>query len=1054
VAFYEKQVLPLLKENCLKCHSGKKTRGGLSLESYASVWEGGDHGPAIDRAKPQNSLLVKAIHYAYDKDPKMNMPPAGKLSADKVAVLTKWVEMGLPFPAGNAEKTPPERGKMVVTDVDRAWWAYKPLKRPTVPNVAGAPSAIDAFVRDTLSKKGLSPNPEASRLALVRRVYQDVTGLPPTPEQVDAFVNDTRPDAYERLVDALLASPAYGERWGRHWLDLVRYAETHGYERDSAKPFAWRYRDYVINAFNANKPYDRFVLEQLAGDVLPDSNFESLVATGYYRLGIWDDEPVDRLQAKFDVLDDVVSTTANVFLGTTLGCARCHDHKKDPLPQRDYYRLLAVFRDVTEMNRENLRKVASPEDEARLAAEIKARQAETAALYARLFALEQKLDAGATSDLTALRYRYYRDAWHALPDFEAITPVSQGEVASGRISLAAAPRTDSMGLVFEGKLQVAKAGEYTFEIDSSDGARLLIDGKRVLDRDGKGRKKATGKVTLTAGQHAFRLEYFNTTTQAVLEVAWTDPDGQRRSLSAKPVSAALLPDSREKPVTWKYLTTTPAPGWNRPEFLDDKWASGPGGFGRRGTPGSVVRTEWTSENIWLRTRFPVEKLPTELMLSLHHDEDVTVFLNGVRVHAAKGYTTAYQRVPLGPEALKALRVGENVLAVHCKQTTGGQYIDVGLVSGPAPAKPEGSRLTAKEIAEVATLRKELARRAKEPLPMAGIEVMCVSERGTAPTHVLIRGNAHAEGEKVSAGAPEVLGGKAFEGQRRIELAQWLTSPQNPLTARVMANRLWHFHFGKGIVGTTSDFGKLGEMPTHPELLDWLAAELRDNGWDLKQVHRLILTSATYKQSSAGRADALRVDGANNLLWRFNMRRLHAEEVRDATLSVTGDLNRTMNGPSIFPRIPAAVLAGQSVPGAGWRTSAPVDQIRRSVYVHVKRSLLVPILQTHDAADTDSSCPVRYTTTVPTQALGMLNGEFTNEQAARLAERLRESHRDPAEQVRRVIRLTTGRNPGEEEIRRDLAFLERLTRDESLSADRALTLYCLMALNTNEFAYVD
>jgi mono/diheme cytochrome c family protein len=1051
VAYYENQVLPILKENCLKCHSGKKLRGGLSLESHAAMKKGGDLGPAVIAGKPEASPFLKAIQYRDG----LEMPPSGKLPDEQIAILTKWVEMGLPFPAGSAGKTPaPGHEKVVVTEADRNWWSYKPLKKPDVPKVPEATGAIDAFVRQRLNQAGLSPNPEASRLALVRRVYFDLTGLPPTPLQVDAFVNDNRPDAYERLVESLLASPAYGERWGRHWLDLVRYAETHGYERDSAKPYAWRYRDYVINAFNNNKPYDKFITEQLAGDILPHSDFDSLVATGYYRLGLWDDEPADRLQAKYDVLDDIVSTTASVFLGTSLGCARCHDHKKDPLPQKDYYRLLAVFRDITDMNRENLRKFVTPEDEARLAAQVKARQAENAKLYARLFALEQKSEGAVRSDLIGLRYRFYRDAWHALPDFDAIEPLTQGEVPSERISLAAAPRTDGIGLVFEGKLRATQEGEYSFTIDSSDGARLFVDGKRVINRDGKGRKKANGTIRLTPGMHPVRLEYFNTTTQAVLEVLVTLPDGTEHSLSAKPASVVLLPDSREKPVTWKYTTEVPAPGWNRHEFIDDKWASGPGGFGRRGTPGSVVRTDWHTDTIWMRARFHVDKIPSSLSLQLHHDEDVLIYINGVRVHGAKGYTTAYQRVPLGPEAIKALRLGENVLAVHCKQTVGGQYIDMGLVAEAGSKPPQTKSLTAEERAELARLRKELARRAKEPIPTAGNEVMCVSERGKAVTQVLIRGNPHAPGEAVQAGAPEVLGSKPFDGSRRLQLAEWLADPNNPLTARVMANRIWHYHFGRGIVATTNDFGKLGEAPTHPELLDWLAAEFRDQGWDIKHLHRLILNSSTYKQSSMGRTDALKVDGGNNLLWRFNMRRLHAEEVRDAILSVSGELNRTMAGPSVFPQIPPAVLAGQSVPGSGWKTSAPVDQVRRSVYVHVKRSLLVPILQTHDSADTDSSCPVRYTTTVPTQALGMLNGEFTNEQAGKLAQRLRTESDDLSEQVRSAIRLTTGRIPNTAEVDKDVAFITRVMKEDGLPRERALALYCLLALNANEFAYVD
>ncbi|MGL4553207.1 MAG: DUF1549 domain-containing protein, partial [Gemmataceae bacterium] len=548
IAFYEKQVLPILKESCLKCHSGKKLRGGLSLESRGAVLKGGDLGPAVIPGKLDASPLVRAVRYSEG----LEMPPAGKLPADQVAVLVKWAEMGLPFTRGAEEKTKPEHGKVVVTAKDREWWAYRPLKRPAVPDAGGAP--IDRFVRAKLMSAGLSPNPPASRLALARRAYYDLTGLPPTPEQVDAFLTDARPDAYERLVDQLLASPAYGERWGRHWLDLVRYAESHGYERDSAKPFAWRYRDYVVAAFNDNKPYDRFVHEQLAGDDLGTA--EGLIATGYYRLGIWDDEPADKLLAKYDVLDGVVSTTSNVFLGMSVGCARCHDHKKDPIPQKDYYRLLAVFRDVTDMNRENLRKVATPAERERHAAAVAARQKESARLYARAFALEQKFVAAsgaAVSDLEGLKYRFYRDAWHELPDFDAIPPLAAGEIASGRITLAAAPRTDAIGLVFAGALKVPADGEYTFEIDSSDGARLLVGGKRVVNRPGKGRAKAAGKAALAAGLVPVRLEYFNTTTKPVLNVTWSGPGFGPRPLSDGG-DAVLVADSRASGARWKYVT--------------------------------------------------------------------------------------------------------------------------------------------------------------------------------------------------------------------------------------------------------------------------------------------------------------------------------------------------------------------------------------------------------------------------------------------------------------------------------------------------------------------
>ena len=586
-------------------------------------------------------------------------------------------------------------------------WSLRPVIRPPVPavkNSGWARNAIDAFLLARLEAEGLQPAAEADRVTLIRRLKYDLTGLPPTPEEVDAFVADHANDAYERLVDRLLGSPQYGEKWGRHWLDLVRYAETNGYERDSAKPFAWRYRDYVIDAFNRDKPYDEFIREQLAGDEIDPGHASALVATGFYRLGIWDDEPADRPLARYDGLDGIISTTGQVFLGMTVNCARCHDHKVDPIPQKDYYRLLAFFQDIVDPNAKNLRKI-------------------------------------------------------------------------------------------------------------------------------------TGK--------------------------------------------------------------------------------------------------------------------------------------------------------------------------------------------------DGSR----------------------------IEVMCVAERGRRETHVLLRGNPNMIGEKVEPGVPGVLEATPptfVNGPgKRTALADWLTDRRNPRTARVMANRIWQYHFGRGIVPTPNDFGGLGEPATHPELLDWLAAELCEDGWRKKPLHRLIVLSTAYRMASHGSKAGLAADPANRWYWRFPMRRLTAEEVRDSILAVSGSLNLKAGGPSIYPPIPREVMAGQSVPGQGWSTSSPAEAARRSVYVHIKRSLLVPIMATHDAADTDLSCPVRYTTTVPTQALGLLNGEFANEQAAKFADRLnRERPGDLGAQVRRAIRLTTGHEPLPAEVRDDVAFINELIKFSHVDAHTALTEYCLLALNANAFLYLD
>ena len=603
-------------------------------------------------------------------------------------------------------------------DPRRSHWSFQPV-RQTVPPAWAAQRqgevpghVIDTFIAERLRQKGLTVPKAATRTTLIRRVTYDLTGLPPTPEAVEAFVHDPSAQAWENLVDRLLESPHYGEKWGRHWLDLVRFAETNSYETDEAKPNAWRYRDYVIRAFNSDKPYDRFIREQLAGDELPDSGADGLIATGFYRLGIWDNDPADKELALYDQLDDLVATTGQVFLGLTVDCARCHDHKIDPISQRDYYSLLAFFRNI----------------------------------------------------------------------------------------------------------------------------------------------------------HPYR--------------------------------------------------------------------------------------------------------------------------NG-------GGT---DEVPLpGDKQAKALAVTE-----------------------PGPVAPV--------------------------------------------THLLRRGNPGSLGEEVQPGFPGVLGASVptvippasgrSSGRRRA-LADWIASPDNPLTARVIVNRVFQHHFGRGLVRTPSDFGVQGSLPTHPELLDWLAGYFIQEGWSLKRLHRLILTSQSYQTSATPTAEALKADPANDLFSRFDMRRLTAEEIRDSVLWVGGSGNPRMYGPGMYVALPKEVLASQSVPGKGWGDSPKVEQARRSIYIHVKRSLLSPVLLSFDLAETDRSTPVRFATTQPTQALGMLNGSFFNEQARVLADRIRaEVGSQPQAQVRRALHRVTTRPPSDLEISRGVALLELLTSEEGLGATAALDAFCLLAFNLNEFLYLE
>ena len=803
-AFFAGEVLPILETKCFKCHGGEEIEGSLRLTSRAHVLEGGDSGSAVDLETPGDSLLISAVNYE-----DLEMPPTGKLPQAQIDVLTRWIKMGMPYPDGLVKIDASEKhGPPQVNDENRKFWSFQPVVRPELPSVknkAWVNSPIDYFILAKLEEEKLAPNPVAEPRELVRRIYYDLIGLPPSPAEAANWAERIEADrgAVEELVDHLLASPHYGERWGRHWLDLVRYAETNSYERDDAKPEVWRYRDYVIRSFNEDKPYDQFVREQIAGDELEQTSPESIIATGYYRLGRWDDEPIDAELAWYDDMDDVVTTTSQVFLGLTMNCARCHDHKLDPIPQEDYYRFLSFFSNVEryggpnrgrDVNRWSLTEINTPEFKQIHDAHVKEYETELRDVTQQVTAIEDE----------AMGY---------------LSPVEKED----------------------------------FRYDSN------------------------------------------------------------------------RPDVLRKHV---------------PKDLDDA------------------------------------KLDHYIKLRQRRD------------------------------ALKA-----------------------------SPPTSLGRAL-------------------------------CVKESGSKPKpmHLLLRGNHKAQDKEVQPGFPQILGfadpeievpDGAKTSYRRKALADWLTSERNPLPARVMVNRIWQYHFGRGIVPTSNDFGLEGKAPTHPQMLDWLAAEFVAEGWSVKRLHKLILLSSTYQQSSRVREYGDRLDKDNKLLWRFDMRRLSAEELRDSILAVNGQINLKVGGPSVFPVIPKEVLAGQSRPGSGWNVSAPPERVRRSIYIHVKRSLSVPLLENHDMADVDQTCPVRFNTTVPAQALGLLNSQFMSEQAEEFAKCVREEAGEKdGDRVALALSRVTQREPTEKEIQRGVSLLNSLRDEHKMSEEQALKYFCLVALNLNEFVYLD
>ncbi|MEQ8765563.1 MAG: DUF1553 domain-containing protein [Planctomycetota bacterium] len=1084
---FRSEVYPLLEENCLKCHGGRRrVRGGLNLTTRQGILDGGFMGPAVDIEKPGDSLLLAMVSY---RDEDHQMPPSGKMKDEDIAVLARWVEAGLPWNddvAPRPETTEEPEAEHAAKDA-MTGWSYRPLTRPEVPAVldpSWATNPIDAFIYSKLSEADLSPVAPARPIAWLRRVTYDVTGLPPTPSEIEAFLKDESPGARRRVVDRLLDSPHYGEHWGRHWLDVVRYAETNGYERDSDKPEIWRYRDYVVSAFNQDKPYDQFVREQIAGDELEEVTPETLIASGYNRLMLWDDEPGEgALQGRYDVLADIVQTTGETFLGMTLGCARCHDHKADPITQKDFYRFMGFFHGLSDMRAEGTL-VPIPTEEERVAYEEAKRKKESRLEELRtevrafekdfLERLARQDDVQATQpDLVGLTYRFYRDTWSHLPDFDNLRFEEEGDLPSGRIDLSVATRRDAIGLVFEGSLMVPAAGMYRFEALAKDGIRLLVDGQKVLERDGVFDRavKSDGSVTLGAGLVPLRLEYFNRDGEPEFELSW-----------------------RAVPEPWRYTLERPDESWSGTGFDDSSWLRGQGGFGLTGTAGADVVTEWSSPDIWLRRDFTWKK-GEELAWVFHHDERLEVFLNGKPVFERDGYITQYERAALSSEAERALVEGRNVLAVHCFNSGGGQAVDFAAVPLSELAQTDdlvdalrGRRfLSTRSIESSGDIAKLIQERGEGVFEKSELEryrrqrrSLRVMDRGEVPIprafaaterdeipdlFVHIRGSANSPGDKVEPGFPSVLGDPdpvlpprsedaTSSGRRRV-LADWLTRPDHPLTSRVIMNRVWQYHFGRGIVPSSNDFGELGERPTHPELLDWLATELVAQGWSLKALHRQILLSKTYAMSSSFDADAFEKDPKNDKFWRFNPRRLGAEELRDSILALTGELNLAVGGPSFYEPLPAEVLATASRPDAAWGKSPESEVGRRSLYIKVKRSLAVPLLANFDAADTDASCPVRFQTTQPTQALNLLNGEFIHERAGVFAERLkREAGDDPKEQIRLAWHLATGRAPSDQELEENLAFRRELREEFELDEERVLELFCLMIFNLNEFVFLD
>jgi hypothetical protein len=933
---FERDIRPLLHARCIECHGPEKQKSGLRLDHKAAALKGGAGGVVI---VPGNSGASELIRRVTSGDKAEMMPPTGaRLTPREIALLKTWIDAGANWPD---EKTTAEARR-----ADEKWWSLQPLANIEPPKPEGIPddwasSPIDRFIFAKLAERNLQPNPQADRRALIRRVSYDLTGLPPSPEEVEAFVNDDDPQAYEKLIDRLLASPRYGEQWGRHWLDVARYGESKGFEQNHIINNLWPYRDYVIRSFNEDKPFNRFVIEQLAGDVVGRGDPAVEVGTSFLVCGPYDavgnQDEAQRQVIRANTLDDMITATSNAFLGLTVNCARCHHHKFDPIPTEDYYRMRAAFEGVTHGERV-LATTGAKAQYAEAARPLETRRAELAKEKAEL----EKSIAQRAKEKAAQATSYPLPKVTRHFNEHRFAPVAARYLKFKMLAHSENPKSAVNARLDE------------FEVFSTAGGNIAL---------------------ASAGASAAGV-----TTRRAEDFAGADAYGV--------------------------------------ELVND------GKFGERwfvGDPAELILT------------FPRVETIERILFS--HDRTASPKDRG----AGQGPFVAEYEVSISLDGQTWRSVADS--------TARPPLNDAHLIERFSRAvMTDAERQTLKVLEdELARINRDL--KAIPPLPLVWAGRF---DQPKETTYVHKGGDPLRRGAEVAPASlavleravqPFALPAAAPEGERRLALAQWIASDENPLTARVLANRIWHYHFGTGLVDTPSDFGYLGGKPTHPELLDWLARRLQSHGWRLKALHREILLSQTYQQSSRYREAAARADGGARLLWRLPPRRLDAEEIRDTLLAVSGKLDLRMGGPGfrLYRYLEDNVA-----------TFVPLDQhgpetYRRAVYHQNARSSLIDGLTDFDLPDNASASPNRIHTTSPLQALTMLNHSFTLVMADALAERMkREAPQNEGARARRAFALAFQRQPTAEEERAALALI----------AGHGWRAFARALLNANELLYVD
>jgi hypothetical protein len=953
---YERDVAPILSQNCYRCHGPKKQQGGLALHLQERAMTGGDSGSAIAPGKSAESRLIRYVAGLVED---YQMPPedAGKpLTSEQIGLLRAWIDQGARWTS---------TGSAIGARPAADHWSFRPPRRvapPAVKHPGWVRNPIDAFVLGHLEREGLSPSPGADKATLIRRVSLDLTGLPPTLDEVDAFLADNRPDAYERLVDRLLASPHFGECWARHWLDKARYADTNGYEKDRDRSI-WPYRDWVIRAINANLPFDRFTIEQIAGDLLPNATTSQKVATGFHRNTMINEEGgIDVEEFRFISVVDRVATTGTVWLGLTIGCAQCHSHKYDPISQREYYSLFAFLDNADEPEFD----VPDPA--------IAARRTEIAREIDRLEAgLKDHYPSDGPASLKAKAA-----AWE-----KSIKPVQWTVLTPDRLASK-------------------KHATLTVQPDGS----VLASGDKP-NNDVYTVELATDLKGITA----LRLEVL---TDPSL------PDGGPGRAPLFQVGDFLLTEFQ--------LAAAPAaadPSGKRPSPRSVRLARATEDFAAKGRPAALAidgktDTGWSINGGAGKDHAAVFELAEDLGVGKEHSSDGCGTRLIVTMHQEYIHQTTIGRFRISattdPRPVRASGVPADVEAI--------------LLVAPARRMEAQSRRVEQyylSIAPELTKAREPIAALRRSLPRFPTTMVMQERRPehARTTQVHRRGEFLKPAEPVEPGVPAVLHPLPPGAPRnRLTLARWLVDPANPLVGRVVMNQFWQAYFGRGLVSTPEDFGTQGARPTHPELLDWLATEFLRQGWSTKVMHRLIVTSATYRQSSRATPELLARDPRNEHLGRGPRFRVTAEVVRDIALSAAGLRADRIGGPSVFPPQPEGATA-LAYSQSAWPVNNGADRYRRGLYTFLKRTAPYAASITMDAPTSEATCVRRERSNTPLQALTLLNDAVFVEAAQALARRILSECPDRSVEARcrYAFRLCLTRSPRPEELARLIAFYE-------------------------------